>query len=161
MLPDLLDPLFRCSSAERNGPGTHHEMGLKAQTPAPNGVQGIGLRLEDLTAPVPGGTIGGETRRVYIERPAHVNRRDAMTHIRSASGTRSITGAPLLRKAGGLSPISVPYLKDGGNSPPGSQHPGTDLITTAGESVFPGGGWRQVPNSHPLAPSPFPSPPPS
>jgi hypothetical protein len=30
--------------------------------------------LKTSTAPVPGGTIGGETRRVYIERPARVNR---------------------------------------------------------------------------------------
>jgi hypothetical protein len=83
-------------------------MGSSAQTPAPNGVQGIGLRFEDLTAPVPGGTIGGETRRLYIERPARVNRRRVLTSIRSASGTRSIPGAPCLRKAGGLSPLPLP-----------------------------------------------------
>jgi hypothetical protein len=50
-------------------------MGPLALTPAPNGVQGLVVfGLKTLTAPVPGGTIGGETRRVYIERPAHVNR---------------------------------------------------------------------------------------
>src|SRR3954470_3884807 len=53
-----------------------HERGFTAHTPAPNGVQGdLVFGLKTSTAPVPGGTIGGETRRVYIERPARVNRR--------------------------------------------------------------------------------------
>lgn len=79
MRPDLLDPLFLKFFRGATKPQSHRRMGLTAQTPAPNGVQGIGLRLEDLTAPVPGGTIGGETRRLYSIEPARVNRRRALT----------------------------------------------------------------------------------
>ena len=70
-------------------------MGLTAQTPAPNGVQGLVVfGLKTVTAPVPGGTIGGETRRVYIERPARVNRRPRLDLIqvgqRDAQYNRSV-----------------------------------------------------------------------
>ena len=78
------------SSAERHGAVPHHEMGLRPTLRPRTVFRVMVFGLKTSTAPVPGGTIGGETRRVYIERPARVNRRPRPDPTRSASGTRSI-----------------------------------------------------------------------
>jgi hypothetical protein len=94
MRPDLLDPFVPVFFAERHGPRPTQD-GSVGPNSGPERCSGFVLvfGLKTSTAPVPGGTIGGETRRVYIERPARVNRQPRLDPIqvgqRDAQYTRS------------------------------------------------------------------------
>src|SRR4051812_43165972 len=140
MRPDLLDPLnpmfFR--GATRRRP---HTRGVSRPTLRPRTVfRVLVFGLKTSTAPVPGGTIGGETRRVYIERPARVNRRPRpdlnQVGQRDAQYNRSAP-APQGRRFELLSE----------ENPPAGPTSGTDLETTAGGIVFQAGGGRPAPHS--------------
>src|SRR5712691_4047795 len=71
MRPDLLDPRFPVTYVWRIVLGTALD-GPRSHTLTLNDVQGVGLR-QKTPAPVPGGTLGGETRRAYSKTNDPVN----------------------------------------------------------------------------------------
>src|SRR3954462_13679199 len=157
---DPLNPMF-FRGATRRRP---HTRGVSRPTLRPRTVfRVLVFGLKTSTAPVPGGTIGGETRRVYIERPARVNRqsRPDLNQVgqRDAQYNRSAP-APQGRR--------FELLQE---DPPAGPTSGTDLETTAGGIVFQAGGGRPAPalrnltmpialpptEASPLSPLPSPS----
>jgi hypothetical protein len=76
--------------------------GPTAHTPAPNGVQGMVFGLKTVTAPVPGGTIGGETRRVYV-RTRRAVKRLRQNPVGKPAGSEVYPEGAASASAGGLS----------------------------------------------------------
>src|SRR5947209_19095324 len=116
MRPDLLDPLDPVGSRlfaafggitrrSDNIPPPIREW-VDGPNSGPERCSGCVFGLKTVTAPVPGGTIGGETRKVYLRGRPQVNRPARSDPARSASGKRSIDRSPELRKSRRSEPLS-------------------------------------------------------